>query len=133
MSQTRTLLSPPELHPSPGFSHVAIAPPGTTVHLAGQLALGPDFGLIGGDDLGAQTRAAMQNVGMALAAAGASWEHVVRRTIYTVHPTEFAVITAMIEEVQGSDQHPAQTIVGISGLAIPGTLIEIEVTAVIPD
>lgn len=129
---SRTLVNPPELHPAPGFSHVAIAPAGTVVHLAGQLPLAPDFSLVGGDDLGAQTRAAMRNVGIALTAAGASWDDVVRRTIYTLHPTEFEVITAAIEEVQGSTEHPAQTILGTTGLAIPGALLEIEVTAVIP-
>jgi enamine deaminase RidA (YjgF/YER057c/UK114 family) len=57
---------------------------------------------------------------------------VVRRTIYTLHPTEYEVITAAIEEVQSSTNHPSQTIVGVSGLAVDGLLIEIEVTAVLP-
>lgn len=130
---SRTVINPPEIHPAPGFSHVTIAPPGTVVYVSGQIALSPDFQVIGAGDLGAQTRAAMENVGIALRAAGASWEDVVRRTIYTVHPTEYEVITAAVEAVQGSTDHPSQTIVGISGLAIDGLLIEIEVTAVIPE
>ena len=130
---SRTVINPPEIHPAPGFSHVTIAPPGTVVYVSGQIALSPDFQVIGAGDLGAQTRAAMENVGIALRAAGASWEDVVRRTIYTLHPTEYEVITAAIEAVQGSTDHPSQTIVGISGLAIDGLLIEIEVTAVIPE
>ena len=130
---SRTVINPPEIHPAPGFSHVTIAPPGTVVYVSGQIALSPNFQVIGAGDLGAQTRAAMENVGIALRAAGASWEDVVRRTIYTVHPTEYEVITAAVEAVQGSTDHPSQTIVGISGLAIDGLLIEIEVTAVIPE
>lgn len=132
MTATRALINPPEIHPAPGFSHVTVAPPGSVVYIAGQIALSPDFQVIGAGDLGAQTRAAMRNVEIALKAAGASWSDVVRRTIYTLHPTEFEVITAAIEEVQGSTEHPSQTIVGISGLAIDGLLIEIEVTAVCP-
>ena len=132
MTATRTLINPPKIHPAPGFSHVTVALPGSVVYIAGQIALSPDFQVIGAGDLGAQTRAAMRNVEIALKAAGASWNDVVRRTIYTLHPTEFEVITAAIEEVQGSTEHPSQTIVGISGLAIDGLLIEIEVTAVIP-
>ncbi|MFW5898843.1 MAG: RidA family protein, partial [Jiangellaceae bacterium] len=118
MSTARQLLSPAELHPSPGFSHATIAGPGRMAFIAGQVALAPDFSVVGGNDLGAQTRAAMRNVGIALTAVGASWEHVVRRTIYTLHPTEFGVITAAIEDVQGSTEHPAQTIVGVTGLAV---------------
>jgi enamine deaminase RidA (YjgF/YER057c/UK114 family) len=127
----RQLLSPPELHPSPGFSHIAIGRGQRLVSFAGQTALAPDFSLIGEDDLGEQTKAAMRNLKVAMDAVGVGWEDVVRRTIYTTQPTEFAVITAAIEEVQGSTEHPAQTIAGVTGLAVPGLLIEIEATALL--
>ncbi|HUP33717.1 MAG TPA: RidA family protein [Gaiellaceae bacterium] len=130
MSQHRELLNPPELHPAPGFSHVAIASGTKVVHLAGQVALDQEFGIVGGDDLGEQTKAAMRNVELALRAAGVGWGDVVRRTIYTLEPTEFATITAAIDEVTGGAEHPAQTIIGVTGLAVDGLLIEIECTAV---
>ena len=130
MSHHRELANPPELHPAPGFSHVAIASGTTIVHLAGQVALDPQFGIVGGEDLGEQTKAAMRNVELALSAAGVGWDDVVRRTIYTLHPTEYETITAAIDEVTGGAEHPAQTIVGVTGLAVPGLLIEIECTAV---
>ena len=130
MSQ-RELINPPGLHPAPGFSHIAVAAGTKVVHLAGQVALDQRFGIVGGDDLGEQTKAAMGNVELALKAAGATWDDVVRRTIYTLHPTEYATITAAIDEVTGGAEHPAQTIVGITGLAVAGLLIEIECTAVV--
>jgi enamine deaminase RidA (YjgF/YER057c/UK114 family) len=133
MSHHRQLIDPPELHPAPGFSHVAVAEGTRVVHLAGQVALDREFGIVGGDDLGEQTRAAMRNVEAALTAAGAAWGDVVRRTVYTLHPTEYETITAAIDDVTGGAEHPAQTIVGITGLAVPGLLIEIECTAVIGD
>lgn len=128
----RKLINPSQLHPAPGFSHITVAEPGTMAYIAGQVALAPDFSVVGGDDLGAQTQAAMRNVELALKAVNASWEDVVRRTIYTLHPTEYEVITAAIEEVQQSKEHPAQTIIGVTGLAVPGLLIEIEVTVRLP-
>ncbi len=131
MSHHRELSNPPELHPAPGFSHVAVATGTTVVHLAGQVALDQRFGIVGGDDLGEQTKAAMRNVEVALRAAGIGWDDVVRRTIYTLHPTEYETITAAIDEVTGGADHPAQTIVGITGLAVHGLLIEIECTAVL--
>ena len=130
MSHHRELSNPPELHPAPGFSHVAIAEGTKVVHLAGQVALDREFGIVGGDDLRAQAVAAMRNVEAALRAAGAGWDDVVRRTIYTLQPTEYETITAAIDEVTGGAEHPAQTIVGVTGLAVPGLLIEIECTAV---
>jgi enamine deaminase RidA (YjgF/YER057c/UK114 family) len=127
----RELVNPPGLHPAPGFSHVAIASGTKVVHFAGQVALAPDFALVGEGDLEAQTRAAMENLKVAMDAAGVGWGDVVRRTIYTLHPTEYETITRAIDEVTGGAEHPAQTIVGVTGLAVPGLLIEIECTAVL--
>lgn len=125
----RELSNPAGLHPAPGFSHVSVATGTRTVHFAGQLALDPEFNIIGGDDLGEQTKAAMRNLELAMREVGASWDDIVRRTIYTVQPTEFETITAAIDEVTGGADHPAQTILGVTGLALPGLLIEIEATA----
>ena len=127
----RELINPPELFPPPGFSHVAIASGQRLVFVAGQTAITPDFAVVGEGDLAAQTRASMECVGIALRAAGADWDDVVRRTIYTVAPTEFEVITRAIEEVTGDSPHPPQTIIGVTGLALPQLMIEIEVTALI--
>lgn len=124
-------INPPELFSPPGFSHVVVAEGRRLVFVAGQVALAPNFTIVGGQDLGAQTRAAMKSLGVALSAAGAGWDDVVRRTIYTLQPTEFEVIGRAIEEVTGRRQQPAQTIVGVSGLALPGLLIEIEATALL--
>jgi len=127
----RELVNPPALHPAPGFSHVAIAAGTRVVHVAGQVALDQQFGIIGGEDLSEQTKAAMRNVELALNAVGAGWDDVVRRTIYTLRPTEYAAITAAIDDVTGGAEHPAQTIVGVTGLAVDGLLIEVECTAVL--
>jgi enamine deaminase RidA (YjgF/YER057c/UK114 family) len=127
----RRLINPPELFPPPGFSHVAVALGQRLVFVAGQTAIAPDFSVAGEGDLAAQTRASMECVGIALRAAGAGWDDVVRRTIYTVAPTEFEVITRAIEEVTGEHPHPPQTIIGVTGLALPQLMIEIEVTALL--
>ncbi|MXN17805.1 RidA family protein [Pseudooceanicola sp. GBMRC 2024] len=127
----RAFVNPPELHPTPGFSHVAISQGDTLVTFAGQTALDRDFGLIGPDDLKAQTRAAMENLSVAMAAAGVSWDDIVKRTIFTLYPEEFAAIAEVIDEVTGGAANPPQTIVGVTGLALPGLLIEIEAVAVL--
>jgi enamine deaminase RidA (YjgF/YER057c/UK114 family) len=131
MSHHRELVNPPDLHPAPGFSHVAIAEGRKVVHFAGQLGIGPDFSLLA-EDLHGQTAAAMRNLKVAMEAVGVGWGDIVRRTIYTTEPTEYETITRAIDEVTAGAQHPAQTIVGITGLAVPGCLIEIECTAVLP-
>ena len=125
----RELRNPDGLHPAPGFSHLAIAKGTRVVHFAGQLGLNPDFSLVA-EDLHGQTVGAMRNVEIAMEAAGVGWDDIVRRTIYTTEPTAYETITAAVDEVTGGAAHPAQTIVGVTGLAVPGCLIEIECTAV---
>ena len=125
----RELHNPTALHPAPGFSHIAVATGAQTVYFAGQVALDQEFNVVGGSDLRAQTVAAMRNVEIAIGEVGVTWNDIVRRTIYTTVPTEFEAITAGIEQVTGAAGHPAQTILGVTGLALPGLLIEIEVTA----
>ncbi len=132
MSNHRELVNPPELHPAPGFSHVAVARGTKVVHFAGQLGLAPDFSLVA-DDLHGQTAGAMRNLKQAMDAVGVGWDDVMRRTIYTLDPTEYETITRAIDEVTGGAAHPAQTIIGVTGLAVPGCLIEIECTAVVAD
>jgi enamine deaminase RidA (YjgF/YER057c/UK114 family) len=128
---TRKLINPPELHPAPGFSHVAVGEGSRVVCFAGQVALDRDFELVGGGDLFEQTRAAMRNLEQAMRAAGVGWGDIVRRTIYTLRPTEWETITRAVDDVTGGADNPAQTIVGVTGLAEPGLLIEIECTAVL--
>jgi enamine deaminase RidA (YjgF/YER057c/UK114 family) len=130
VSHHRELVNPPELHPAPGFSHVAIGRGDKVVHFAGQLGIGMDFSLVA-DDLHGQTAGAMRNLKTAMDAVGVGWDDIVRRTIYTTRPTEYETITQAIDEVTGGAEYPAQTIVGITGLAVPGCLIEIECTAVV--
>ena len=130
MSHHRQVVNPPELHPAPGFSHIAVAHGTKLVHFAGQLGIGQDFSLLA-EDLHGQTVAAMRNLETAMGAVDVGWDDIVRRTIYTTQPTEYETITRAIDEVTGGADHPAQTIVGITGLAVPGCLIEIECTAVL--
>ena len=128
----RELINPSELHPAPGFSHVAVARGTKLVHFAGQLGLAQDFSLAA-QDLHGQTVAAMRNLAVAMDAAGVGWDDIVRRTIYAIDPMQYETITSAIDEVTGGAEHPAQTLVGVTGLAVPGCLIEIECTAVVAE
>ena len=127
----RELVNPPGLHPAPGFSHIAIASGTRVVHFAGQAADRARLPrLVGGDDLFEQTRAAMRNLKVAIDAVGVGWDDIVRRTIYTLRPDRVRDDHARSTTSRAGADHPAQTILGVTGLAVPGLLIEIECTAV---
>ncbi|MGW4201366.1 RidA family protein [Streptomyces sp. NPDC004726] len=127
----RRLVNPPEMHPAPTYSHLAIAEGQKIVYFAGQVALDSDLAVIGPDDLHQQVVASMRNLQKAMAAAGVGWDDIVRRTIYTTRPHELATIGAAVREVTGDAANPPQTIVGVTGLALPGLMVEVECTAVL--
>jgi enamine deaminase RidA (YjgF/YER057c/UK114 family) len=122
----REILNPTQIHPPPGYSHVAVATGSRLAFVAGQAALDVDFSIIGGGDLTAQTRKVMENLRHALDELGAGWDDVVKATVYTTRPTEYETIgTAMAEAMAGAAP-PAQVLLGVTSLALPELLIEIE-------
>lgn len=124
---------PPGLLHNPNYSHTVVAPAGRTVYIAGQVSTDAEGKLVGGSDLAAQTTQVMKNVGIALAAAGASYENIVKLTTYVVNykPEHRAVIGKARGVHFTNGPPPASTLVGVSALAMPEWLIEIEAIAVI--
>lgn len=122
----REIKNPDQIHPPPGYSHVAVATGSRLAFVAGQAAIDKDFNIVGEGDLFAQTAQVMTNLRHALDELGATWEDVVKATVYTTQPGEYETIgRAMSEALNGADP-PAQVIAGVSGLALPQLLIEIE-------
>jgi reactive intermediate/imine deaminase len=87
--------------------------------------------LVGGDDVVAQARQALANVGAVLAAGGCSFADVAKVTIFLTDVDDRPAINPVRQEFFG-DTRPASTLVEVSGLAIPGAKIEIEAVAVVP-
>ena len=83
-------------------------------------------------DAAGQAEQAMANIAMLLGEAGASLEHVCKITIYLVDPRyREAVYRVVGRWLKGV--HPVSTGLVVSALARPEWLVEIDVTAVIPD
>jgi len=118
---------------NPAYSHVAVASGARTIYIAGQVAMDAEGKLVGAGDLGAQTEQVMRNLATALAAAGASFADVVKITTYVVDykPEHRPIIAKARSPHFAGREPPASTLVGISALAAPGWLIEIEAVAVV--
>lgn len=118
---------------NPSFSQVVAATGTRTVYIAGQVSIDEHGTLIGAGDLAAQTAQAMRNVGLALAAAGAGYADIVKITTYVVNykPEHRAVIGLARAPFFSDGPPPASTLIGVSALALPDWLIEIEAVAVI--
>ncbi len=132
MTSNIRFTNPTELSKPPGYTHVVeITGPARIVYIAGQLGLDKEGKPVG--DFRAQTTQAFENLKIALAAAGAGFEHVVKINSYLV---DIAANIATFREVRdrylNTVAPPASTAVGVPGLARPGALFEIEAIAVLP-
>ena len=128
-------IQPDELFQSTGFgySQVVKAPPGPTLYLSGQGGFDKGFQIVGEDDVGAQAKQALSNVGHALAAAGATPANLTSLRIYVVDytPEHMGPIGAALAEFLDGAVPPAQTLIGVQALGLPAMRIEIEATAVL--
>lgn len=122
----RKIVNPTTIHPPIGYSHIVHATGSRLVFLAGQAAIDANFAIVGEGDLGAQTRQVMTNLRHALDEIDADWNDVVKATVYTTQPHEYETIGAAMSEGMNGVEPPAQTIAGVTGLALPELLIEIE-------
>ena len=119
--------TPEDLPPTHGYSHVVTVPAGTQVWVAGQIGMQAD-GTVP-DGIEAQARLAFEDVGRALAAAGASWAAVFKMNIYVTDIAFVPTVRAVRDEFVNHDARPVSTLVAVTALVLPELLIEIEVGA----
>ena len=132
---TRETINPSSMYNSLqyGFSHATRTQGRTTIHCAGQVAWDANGQLVGGGDVAAQARQALKNLKDVLKEAGATPADVVRMKTFVVNhqPDYLGTVGAEIAQFYGDATPAANTWLGVQSLALPGLLVEIEVTAVI--
>ena len=120
--------------PLGAYSHVAAATGTRTIYIAGQVGVNRDGALVGEGDVAAQTRQAYENLGVALASAGAAWADVAKLTTFLVSEDlveDFARARAeAFRELYPGDAFPPSTLLIVRGLVRPELLVEIEAVAV---
>jgi len=105
---------------------------GRTIYVAGQVALDQHGNLVGAGDLRAQTQQVFKNLQVALAAAGATFEHVVKLNYYLLDASQVAVVREVRESFVNMASPPASTLVEVRRLAREDFLVEIEAIASVP-
>jgi enamine deaminase RidA (YjgF/YER057c/UK114 family) len=131
---SKEYINPNNLFPSlpHGFSQAVVASGRKMVFISGQTAWDAQKNIVGGDNLLEQARQALRNVKAAIEAAGGSLKDVVALRIYIVNyrPENAAAVGSALKEFFPQTP-PASTWIGVSTLAVPEFLIEIEATAVL--
>jgi len=127
-----TRLQPAGLVQSPAFSHVAVVPAGaTTIYVGGQNGVDAT-GAVVSDDVAEQSVRAVENVVVALEAAGASLADVVQWTVLISADADLgAAYGAIAPRLAGPGAPPLVTAALVAGLGVPGALIEVSVVAAV--
>ena len=115
-----------------GYRRAVVA--GGQVFVAGTVAVGEDGRAVAPGEAGPQAARCLDIIVRALALAGARPEDVVRTRIYAtdMSPETQAAIGAAHRAVFGACP-PASTLVGVSALAHPDYVVEIEADAILPE
>ncbi len=102
---------------------------GPFVYAAGQVGAVPETGALISNDVAEQTVQALKNLKAALAAAGATFDDVVKANVFLTDMNDFARMNAEYGKVFAQNP-PARTCVAVSSVPVGGK-VEIEVVAIV--
>ncbi len=114
------------------YSHVAAVDGGArTLYVSGQVAMDA-AGNVVGSSFAEQCERVFQNLGLALAAGGAQFHHIVKMNVYVRDLTSARVKTLRtIRQKHFGAHQPASTLVATPALVHEELMLEIEAVAVI--
>jgi len=125
-------LNPPTLSAPTGYTHVVQVQGGRTIYIAGQVSFDKSGNLVGKGDFGAQTTQVFENLKSALAAAGATFDNLVKVTTFVTDLSQMQTLRSIRAKYYGKNA-PASTLVQITRLAHEDLMIEIEAIAVLAE
>jgi enamine deaminase RidA (YjgF/YER057c/UK114 family) len=115
----------------PSYSHVVtVSGTGKIVFIAGQLARDANGACVGTGDMRAQMEQTFRNLDRCLRAAGATWADVVKTNTYVTDFDAFRKCGDIRMRWFGVAT-PTSTTVGVTRLADPDCMVEIEAVAVV--
>ncbi|MEU1940407.1 RidA family protein [Streptomyces coeruleorubidus] len=132
MSELTRIPAPDGVAAAAQYSHVVMGT-GRFVAIAGQLALDEQGRPVGEGDPAAQARQVFENLRRCLAAAGATFDDVVKLTYFVTDMAHMPAIRAARAEHIPDDRLPAASAVRVTGLVRPEFLLEVEAFAVVAE
>ncbi|WP_030313177.1 RidA family protein [Streptomyces sp. NRRL B-3229] len=132
MTELTRIPAPDGVAPAAQYSHVVLGR-GRFVAISGQVALDENGELVGEGDAEAQARQVFENLRRCLAAAGASFDDVVKLTYFVTDLEDMPALRAARAEHIPDDRLPAASAVQVAGLVRPEFLMEVEAFAVLAE
>lgn len=128
---TKTVIRTEQAPAPVGPYNQAIAASGKLVFVAGQIALHPTTAqIVGTGDVVKQTEQVMANIEAILTSAGATFQDVVKTTVFLADMNDFAAMNAVYARYFDEATAPARATVQVSRLP-KDLLVEIDCIAVI--
>lgn len=121
--------NPPTLNKPNGYTQVVVATGSRMIFIAGQTATDKDGNVAGKGDFRAQATQVFENLKSALAAAGASFNDVVKLNYYVLDMGNAPILREVRNSYLGN-AFPASTLVQVGKLAQGEFMLEVEAVAV---
>ncbi|MEV6957928.1 RidA family protein [Streptomyces sp. NPDC051207] len=131
MSELTRIPAPDGVAPAAHYTHVVMGT-GRFVAVSGQLPLDARGELVGAGDPAAQARQVFANLARCLAAAGATFDDVVKLTYFVTDMAHMPAVRAARATHIPDHRLPAASAVQVTALAHPACLLEVEAYAVLP-
>jgi 2-iminobutanoate/2-iminopropanoate deaminase len=129
-----SFINPKEVAVPTGYTQVvSVDSPKRILYVSGQVSIDQKGDIVGKGDLETQTRQVYSNLLAILRSQGASFKDVVKLNTYTTEPEKVATVRKVRNEFVSSEAPPASTFVGVTALADPSYLVEVEAVAMIGD
>ena len=125
-------LNPDSMPRSVGYTQVVEVTGSKMLYLSGQIAINPAGQIVGVGDLRAQTQQVFENLKAGLAAAGATFEHVVKLQLFLLDITQIQIVRDVRDRYVNTQFPPASTAVEVRRLFRDELLIEIDAIAALP-
>ena len=124
--------NPAGLWTSPRLTQMVEIQGARMIYLSGQTPADASY-KVRSADFREQARAVYDNIEIALRAAGATFDNIVKTTTYLTNPEDIPALREVrSERYKGLKAAPANTLLVVSRLAEPEFLIEIDVVAALP-
>lgn len=126
-----SVINPAGLKRQPYYNHAKIRT-GTPVFATGQVAWDEAGELVGAGDIDAQVAQVYKNIGLLLAALGATADDIVKTVTYVTDPAFAPAIHRGRLNFFAGAELPASTLVQVAGLFDARMLLEIDIVVILP-
>jgi len=132
-TMTKRFVNPPGLKPLGMYTQATVVQGGSIAFISGQVSVDAQGKVVGAGNMQAQAMQVFENLKLALGGVGATFEDVVKFTIFIVGLTQEkrkAVMEVRSRYISHKNP-PAATMIGVDKLVEPELLLEIEAVVAI--